>query len=117
MHINSVEFYDLSPVEFYFALKSVGDYRLQQQKDLYEVARLQAAWLINVHPHVKPKLRNVYEIIRYPWEKSAISPPKIQTQDEMKNAVLMLASALGAKQGTRHPDDPPTNLVKRRRKR
>jgi len=104
------EFYDLSPVEFFLALKFRAEYERRRVQELYEIARMQAVWLINVQPQVQPKLARYDALARFPWEKEAISDVKQDTA-EMKAAMMSIAGAHKAGRGTRHPDDPPTILA------
>jgi hypothetical protein len=114
--LNSEEFYDLDPREFYYALKSVSDYRLAKSREVYEVARLQTVWLINVQPQVKPKLRRVQDLIKFPWEGGTV-PGKKQTMEEMKNFIELFATGKKVKHVQRHPDDPPTGWLEKQKKK
>ena len=109
------DFYDLAPVEFYHALKFRAEYERRRVQELYEIARMQAVWLINVQPQIKPKLQRYDDLAKFPWEKEAISDVKQDTL-AMKAAIMSIAGAHKAGVGTRHPDDPPTVLAPKHRK-
>ena len=51
------------------------------------------------------------KLVKFSWETERIL--RVDTPEEMKQKIVATALALGFKQGTRHPDDPPTNPVKR----
>lgn len=109
------EFFDLAPIEFYFALKFRADFERRRVQELYEIARMQAVWLINVQPQIKPKLQEFTDLGRFPWETKAISDVK-QSTNEMKAAMMSIAGAHKAGHGNRHPDDPPTILAPKYKK-
>ena len=48
----------------------------------------------------------------FSWDEEVLPTSKEpQTQEQLTKAVMSLARAYGAKEGTRKPDDPPTILA------
>ena len=92
--ITSEAFYDLSPVEFYYGLKSVSETRRAQSRELYEVARLKTIMLINHQPGrpVHKQYKEAKDLIRFSWEEEMK-----QTVNEMKSILLSFAAVQNIK--------------------
>ena len=103
--ITSETFFDLSPKEFYFAAKTVGDSRQIQVQHEYEVARYNAIL-------VRAAKLNSGDLA-LPWEKGQRI---VQTSEELAKSGKALALALGAVEMGRAPGAPPRVLAPKFRK-
>jgi len=92
--ITSEAFYDLSPVEFYYGLKTVSEVRRAQGRELYEVARFKAVVLINHQPGrpAHKQYKTAQDLVQFDWEKK-----KEQTVNEMKSILLSFAAVQNKK--------------------
>jgi hypothetical protein len=98
LHISPEVFYDLSPVEFYYVLSAAREKKKAESQEAYEIARYEAFLIINSTSSIlKRRLRDVFELGKFPWEEDRVQLPKKQTPEEMKQAVLGIAAAFGAK--------------------
>ena len=98
--ISSEEFYDMSPIELYYAYKGLGEQReMQFQQDLV-VSRFNA-WLQINHQIGRTQqyiIRNVQDLHRFGFEeggivKSSKEPEKKQSVEEQKAILLSIAGA------------------------
>lgn len=87
-------FFDMSPKEFYHALKVTGEQKTQllefQRRLAYEVARFQA--MILLAPHIKNQIHDPKDLVTFSWERA-----QTQTVDEMKAILLRVARAVNRK--------------------
>ena len=89
------------------------EHRRQESRELFEIARLQAALLINYNGIVlKSPITDPRKLMSFNWENKE----KEQTVKEMKAAILKIATVHNAKEGKRNIDDPPTILAPIHRK-
>ena len=93
--ITSEAFYDLSPVEFYYALKAIGEERKDEAEFIvqtqFEAMRLQAVLLIN-HQEYRPvskQYSRVEDLIGFAWDK--YKPNEKQSTENMKTFLLDFA--------------------------
>jgi hypothetical protein len=96
--ISSEEFFDLAPVEFYFALKHKSELEQAKSRELYETVRLGALLIINHTPGVKG-YQDPLNLIKFGWEEKAL--PKQQSVDEMKGVIMAIARTNKAEFKTR----------------
>lgn len=112
--ISTEAFYDMSPREFYYATKSVGDFRRAQSQHQYEVARYQAFTIINLTSTIlKDRFKDPRELGRFVWEPEI---DEVQSVDTLKQNAMIMARALGSVVVDKGPDDPPRVLARKFRK-
>jgi len=119
--ITSEEFYDMSPVEFYYAIQAVSEQRQNVQmadtRERYEMMRLQTVLLINhqIGREVRYQYKNVEDLIKFRWEEGI---SKKQSVDEMKRTLLGIGLIFGGDKPMGHKklDDPPTALLNKQQK-
>lgn len=88
--ISSEEFYDLSPVEFYYALQHASEHRRAQSRELYEISRFGAVIMANAYLG-KHGYTTAQDCVQFEWEKKVI--PKKQSVDEMKAVIMTIGRA------------------------
>ncbi len=110
------DFLELTPKEFYLAMKSLGDSRREMVRQHYEIARFEAGTIINYTSTIlQHRISDFRKIAPFPWdEKDEL--PEAQTQEQLLKAGMRIASAFGAKHSDRKPGDPPTVLARKWRK-
>jgi len=97
--ITSENFYDMSPVELYHALKSMGERRKfeyeMQTQIVNDSMRLQAWLLINHQPGrtAAYQYKRAEDLIGFRWDKKLTEAdlPKQQTPEQMKDFLLDFA--------------------------
>ena len=91
LHLSAMEFYDLTPVEFHFAIEDNNTLELQMfdsfRRTVYDSMRLQTAMIVNTNPYVKQKIKDPRKLIEFEWERRE----KIQDGKELKNALMRMA--------------------------
>lgn len=109
LHVTSEEFFDLSPAEFYYALRVVGKNKTAEYRARMVAARLTGVLVINSNPYLKTTIDDPRKVVTFPWEE------ELGGVGDMRNSVMAIAATLGAKVVHRSPDDPPTNPVKKKK--
>ncbi len=88
LHIAPQQFYDLSPAEFYEALKDHQDretIKLEQQvQSIYDAMRLNALVVYNSAMGRKKGIKNPKDLFAFPWDKQE----KEQSNEELKAGLL-----------------------------
>lgn len=97
--LNYTEFYELSPVEFYWALKYWRDTKQSEGHNLYEAIRLGAVLIVNPQLPRGKKFKTPEEYVKFAWEEDGPTTPAAgkQSVEAMKNTMLSFAK--------RHNDD------------
>jgi hypothetical protein len=92
------EFYQLSPIEFYYSMEAYSDERMDEKKTAYEVMRLQTFFLLNIQLAKKDKIKEVQKLMPFPWDKEKINNvvPK-QSVEEMKVVLKNIVQAFKKK--------------------
>jgi hypothetical protein len=89
------QFLDLTPFEFYEALREREDHEdqltLAYVRTICETVRLQTYHLVNIQLPKGKKISNVKKLMLFKWEKE---PQPAQTQDQMKAIMKALAKGL-----------------------
>jgi hypothetical protein len=123
IYITPDEFYEMAPVELYYALKGAAEREQRRSRELVEAHRFQAVLIINYVGHLEKFIADPRDLIKLPWEEGYVEQetkvkaiPEKQSQEDIAKQVLNMASRLGAKKGSRKPDDPPTLLAPQYRK-
>lgn len=93
-----IEFYQLTPIEFYYANLEKNRIKETFVQEQYEVARWSIRHLINISGRtIKKMLNTVKEVEIFPWESEFKPNKRVQTPEEMAEAVKRIASLLGGK--------------------
>lgn len=80
------EFYDMSPKEYYHAMKGYWDREVRHMRQSYEVMRMHAVLTINPHLPRGKQIGDPRKLIRFTWEGV-----KVQTMEEMKAMLMAMA--------------------------
>lgn len=87
-------FLELTPVEFFAAVKSKEEYDGYAVKSVIrhvcETMRLQTHWLVNIQLPKNKKIKNPRQMMRFLWDDEIIKPS--QTREEMKSVMKAIAS-------------------------
>ena len=79
------QFMDLTPLEFYHALQDRDDAIEAGRRFELEKMRLQTFYLYNMSRTKKAdQARNVKKFMTFAWERAAVEPPRILTEEEWK---------------------------------
>lgn len=101
LHLNVFEFYETTPIEFYYAIKDKKEWNEQKletiSRSIYESMRLQTVLIQNTNPYIKKKIKKVEELIRFKWDERKVINQ--QTLPEMKQALCAIAKKYGKKKG------------------
>lgn len=116
LKISPSEFYDLSPLEFYYAAKAVGEARMAQVQVDYEISRYNALLVINnTSTILKERYKDPRELSKFTWEKDV--QQIAQTPEQLQKAIMGIASAFKANTRVKEDmDGPPLHLVAKNRK-
>lgn len=107
-------FFDMSPKELHFAVKSKGELRRAEAEHDYEVARYTAVGIINLTSTIlKERITDAHAVFPLPWD---VKREKAQTVEEMKKSAMAVVAAFGGVVADKGPDDPPRVLAKIHRK-
>ena len=114
LHISASEFFDLSPIEFYYGMKAVGDRREEEYHVRYEVARYMAVNIINLTSQIlKEPFRDHRDLTRFPWEKK----DEPQSQEKVVEQAMIMARSIGTSTRVKEDmDGPPLNLAPKHKK-
>lgn len=87
--LSAVEFYNLAPIEFHYAIKDHGIIETQkielQVHTVYEAMRLQTYYLLHANPYVKRKPQTVEKYMPFIWDKKE-KPQTIKEQEAILRA-------------------------------
>ena len=99
--LSSIGFYDMTPLEFHYAIQESRRLREEQIHALYDVARfsLMHHWNMGIK-RLRRALKTPNELVEFPWEKEN-KPNKPQTLDEMKREMKSIFAAFGGKKRKR----------------
>lgn len=90
--LSAENFYDLTPIEFRYALVNLNDKDEYEFKTKYEVARFLAKHIWNsAGKSVKHFIREAKDIETFSWEADDILE-QVQTIDQMKSTLLSIAA-------------------------
>lgn len=88
LHITPQQFYDLSPVEFYEALKDHQDRETimleQQVQSTFDAMRLNALVVYNSAMGRKKGIKDPKKLFQFPWDKEE----REQSDEELKAGLL-----------------------------
>ena len=90
LRLTRAQFYDLVPLEYNFALKSLNEKEYDDYKTKYERTRWLICHLWNMQGKELKRSLKPEEIIVFPWE---IEKEKVQTVDDMKKVIYNIARA------------------------
>lgn len=85
------QFLQLTPLEFWLAIKDKDEYELSKIKPVCEAIRMQTWWLYNVAADRRSKIRKKERLMAFPWDKER-ELKKPQTREEMKDTMKLMAS-------------------------
>lgn len=94
LHISSEEFFDMAPVEFYYAIKALGEQRESEFRQQLVIARTQAYMIINGQVGMKKEwlLKSPQELGLFHWEEGydKVEKKEVQRQslEEMKTVLM-----------------------------
>lgn len=92
-HISSEEFFNLSPIELYYAGKAVGEKQKQDFEQKLFLARAQA-WMTGLASRIKELPKTADGLVKFAFENDKgqknINQP-IQSVEEQKAAILSIA--------------------------
>lgn len=100
LHITPEEFYELTVIEFKYAMKVIQDEELAQYKTKYEVARYLARHIWNSAGVLKKLFDEPKDVGLFGWEIQKEQREllhKHQTVDQMKRQLLRIAKRFKAK--------------------
>lgn len=86
------EFMDLTPVEFYYAIKDFDDVELRRIKTSAEAIRMSTWWLVNVQLPKRKKIRKPNRIMQF-WFDALPEFQKAQTKEQMVATMKLIAGA------------------------
>jgi len=99
--LNTRDFYDLTPIEWYYAGKDFAEREHAKTTELvkatWEAMRLQTLHLYQMNPHIKKEHRPKHgtDLFTFPWD-SKIPPKKQevvkQTTEQMKSFLVSFAN-------------------------
>ena len=90
------QFLDITPLEFWLAIKDKDEYELSKIKPVCEAIRMETWWLYNAAVDRRSKIRKKERLMTFPWDKER-SLKKPQTREEMKDVMKLMSS--GKKKG------------------
>jgi len=94
LHLTVFEFYQTTPIEFYFALKDAKELEEGKIKimarSIYESMRIQTTLIHNMSPYSKRAIRKPENLLKFEWDKER--EPSVQTLEEMKQALQTIAT-------------------------
>lgn len=91
------EFYDLSPVEFFYSMEEYGERQMTYHKVVYDSMRLQTFFLVNLQLARKDKIKDVHKLMPFPWDKEQSKEVKKQSVEEMKQILLGIVKSVKKK--------------------
>ena len=94
------EFLDLTPREFYLALKDTDDFQMLALKPICNAIRLSTYWLVNIQLPKNKKIRNPKKLWEHSWDRNELP----QTKEEMIRTMKFIAKATAnnKKKGNKH---------------
>jgi len=82
LHISREEFYNLTPIEFYEALKDHSDQTQVVERNRLESMRLQTLYLINIQLAKENKFKSLHEVMPFNWDsEGSIEVPMLTSED------------------------------------
>jgi len=99
LHLSVFEFYQTTPIEFYYALKQQKEwdeiYLKTVTRTIYESMRIQTTLIHNMSPYSKKVIKKPTSLLKFEWDGK--EQPKVQSLEEMKQALQVLAKKYGNK--------------------
>ena len=93
LHISSEEFFNLSPIELYYAGKAIGEKQKQDFQQKLLLARYQS-WMTGLASRIKELPKTADGLVKFAFEndkeQKSINQP-IQSVEEQKAAILSIA--------------------------
>lgn len=80
---------EVTPLEFYEAIKDDTDTRVQQVRLIADSIRMQTLWLVNIQLPRNKKIRNAKKLWQFPWDDEGRKA--VQNFDEMKQVLKRIA--------------------------
>lgn len=90
LHISVSDFYQMTPIEFQYALNDFNGIEEEKRKIVFESMRLQTMHIHNINPNTKNKMKNVKIFMPFEWDRQ-----KKQTVEEMKALLFSFTKAMG----------------------
>lgn len=84
------EFLEITPLEFYNAIKEFDEVEISKIKPVAEAIRMSTWWLVSVQLPKKKRIRKPERLWTYPWDQTKKKP---QSPAEMKNVMGIIVSA------------------------
>ena len=88
------EFYDLSPVEFYYAMEEYSEIQKEKHRIVFDSMRLQTVFLLNVQLAKKDKISDVTKLMKFPWDKEQPKEVRKQSVEEMKQVLMGIVKSV-----------------------
>lgn len=82
-------FTDISPREFYLALKDDAQTKQEQAKIVCETLRMQTWYLVNLELPQHKRIRKPRHLMSFPWDERMVA----QTPEEMRRMFRLIAGA------------------------
>ena len=99
LHLSVFEFYQTTPIEFFYALKQQKEwdeiYLKTVTRTIYESMRIQTTLIHNMSPYSKKAIKKPTSLLKFEWDEK--EQPKVQSLEEMKQALHGLAKKYGNK--------------------
>lgn len=86
----SNQFLDLTPMEFWTAIKDKDEYELSKIKPVCEAIRMETWWLFNAAVDTRSRIRKKERLMAFPWDKGYVAKTP-QTREEMKGVMKFMA--------------------------
>lgn len=94
LHITAQEFYNLTPIEFDYALQDFEELHreslLQPIKAIYDSARMQAFYMYKLTPNLKKYPKSPKELWKLSWDEED-APEEVQSIEDMKRVLYQIA--------------------------
>lgn len=87
LHITAQDFYRMTPVEYYYAMKEYGKGQEFFHHTTYEAMRVQTWMLVNLQLDRGKKINDPRRLMPFNWD----TPQKPQTVEEMKKILYAIA--------------------------
>lgn len=112
------QFQDISPLEFYEAIKDDNELRKYPLRTIADSIRMQTLWLVNIQLPRGKKVRNERRLWTLPWDKPQ-GQKELQTVDQMRQVLKRIAADTkgNKKRGTRGLPGPSYSAHRRKHKR
>lgn len=94
------EFLQMTPIEFYCALKDHDEIEIAKIKPACEAIRMSTLWLVNIQLPNRKRVRKAERLFAFTWDKKQDTKP--QSPEEMKGVMRAIASATKLNKPRKH---------------